>query len=401
MRALWIASMLPTRFNWLGGPWNLRSMMALRDHQGIECRAMCPIGLTPPVDFVRQLPRNPGLIREWLSLRLADRATSTKGGIPISYHRWLWPPKRLFWSREGRFLRAQIRSAFARTVAEFQPDVLHAPWLHPEGTAAALLGREYGIPVIAQGIGNDANYYLHEYGGRGRVISDLRQATILLFNCESTRRMAAAAGLEHPRTRIVYHGVEVDKFTLRPRGGARGIRRIITVAQLIPRKNHQLLLRAFARLPETVRDRAVLEFVGRGPLRQELEALARELGLSEKVVFAGSPNHDDMIARLQQADIFCLPTLSEGMPVATIEAMSCGLPVVASRVDGIPESVQDGVNGLLVPPGDAAALAQALAAALARDWDRQAIREAVLQKFTWTLYAQGIRSVYEEARAAR
>lgn len=395
MRALWIASMLPSRFNWLAGPWNLRSLIALRDHAGVEVRAVCPVGMTPPASLLWRLPPDFIGLRDWIGARAGDLGGPDLQGVRIDYPRWIWPPKALFWRYEGRLLYRQLRGVLGRIVREFQPDVIHAPWLHPEGVAACLLGAEHGVPVVTQGIGNDANYYLHRYPGRTMVIADLQKAAALLFNCQSTRAMAKQAGLDHPNVHVIYHGVEVDKFTLPAVPPRNDVKRIITVAQLIPRKNHQLLLRAYAQLPPQVRDSAVLEFVGGGPSRRALERLAGELGIAERVVFAGRPPHEDLVRRLQQADLFCLPTLSEGMPVATIEAMACGLPVVASAVDGIPESVVEGVSGLLVPPDDAGALARALQAALARTWDRQAVRAVILERFTWQLYAAHVHDLYQ------
>lgn len=394
MRALWIASMLPSRFNWLAGPWNLRSLVALRDCEGVEVRAICPVGLTPPADLIGRLPRDFRGVWDWFSYRAGDQGGVDLQGVRVDYLRWIWPPKALFWCYEGRLLHHELRVKLGRIVREFRPDVIHAPWLHPEGVAACLLGEEHGVPVVAQGIGNDANYYLHRYPGRRLVVADLQKAAALLFNCEATRAMAKKAELDHPNVHVIYHGVEVDKFTLPPAPPRNEVKRIVTVAQLIPRKNHQLLLRAFAQLPLETRHGVALEFVGGGPTRPALERLAAELGIAGQVTFAGRPPHDEMIRRLQRADLFCLPTLSEGMPVATIEAMACGLPVVASAVDGIPESVVDGVSGLLVPPGDVGALATALQAALAREWDRQAVRAVVLEKFTWQLYAQNVAALY-------
>ncbi len=396
MRALWIASMLPSRFNWLAGPWNLRSMVALRDIADVQVMAVCPVSLTPPAALVGRFPPDIKALWNWFGARTGNQGGADLQGLRVDYLRWAWPPKALFWRWEGRLLYGQLRGALAKIVRDFQPDVIHAPWLHPEGSAACLLGAEHGIPVIAQGIGNDANYYLHRYAGRELVIRDLQQAAALMFNCQSTRDMARRAGLDHPRVRVIYHGVDVEKFTPPAAPPSNEVKRVITVAQLIPRKNHQLLLRAFVKLPPAVQRATELEFVGGGPARPGLESLARELGIAEKVTFAGRPSHGELVRRLQQADVYCLPTLSEGMPVATIEAMACGLPVVASAVDGIPESVIEGVTGLLVPPEDADALAAALQVALAREWDRGAVRDHVLSKFTWKLYAENVRALYED-----
>jgi len=96
------------------------------------------------------------------------------------------------------------------------------------------------------------------------------------------------------------------------------------------------------------------------------------------------------------SDVLCLPSLNEGLPNVALEALACGLPVVASNVGGVPEIVQDGVNGLLVPPGNVAALATALRTALARTWDRSILLGSV-KRFDWDENARQVRTVLQSA----
>lgn len=123
--------------------------------------------------------------------------------------------------------------------------------------------------VSAQGIGSDANCYLDRLAGRG---------------------------LDHSRIEVIYHGVEVDRFMPPPSPPHNDVNRATTVAWLIPRKNHQLLLRAFTKLPADLRWRTMLGLVGGSTEHPGLERLARELGIADKVEFVGWPPHDEMIS---------------------------------------------------------------------------------------------------------
>ena len=137
-----------------------------------------------------------------------------------------------------------------------------------------------------------------------------------------------------------------------------------TVGNFTAKKDQATLLRAVATLPAGT-DRAVLVLVGLGPLEDELRTLATDLGITERVVFTGS--RDDVFALLPAFDVFALSSRFEGLPIALLEAMASGVAPVATCVGGIPEVITDGRDGLLVAPGDAAALAAALAKLLGDD----------------------------------
>ena len=155
---------------------------------------------------------------------------------------------------------------------------------------------------------------------------------------------------------------------LRAEAESRGGPVVLYAGRLRTRKAVAVLLEAFARM---WRDHpgAVLVVAGDGEQRPALEAQARRLGIDRAVRFAGARPRDAMAAEYAAADVFCLPSLYEGFPLAILEAMAAGLPVVATAVAGVPEAVADGVTGRLVPPEDADALARALAE-LAADRER-------------------------------
>ena len=141
---------------------------------------------------------------------------------------------------------------------------------------------------------------------------------------------------------------------------APGEQLIVAVGNLYPVKGHAVLIEALA----TVRDRGGwrLAIAGRGEEEPRLRAQAAAAGIGERVHLLGF--RDDVADILAAGDLFAMPSLSEGLPLALVEAMSFGLPVVVSRVGGVPEVVTDDVEGLLVPPSDPAALASAIRALL-------------------------------------
>jgi colanic acid/amylovoran biosynthesis glycosyltransferase len=135
--------------------------------------------------------------------------------------------------------------------------------------------------------------------------------------------------------------------------------RVMTVGRLHASKGHDDLLRAVARLMAEGR-KVTLRLLGDGPQRQELESLAKELGIAEKVTFAGSVSEERIIEEMRKTDVFVLATHEEALGVVYMEAMSMEIATVGTAVGGVGEIITDGVNGLLVEPKNVAALAAAM-----------------------------------------
>jgi glycosyltransferase involved in cell wall biosynthesis len=207
----------------------------------------------------------------------------------------------------------------------------------------------------------------------------------------AAREVETQAGLRHGSIRTIESAV--PEFQVERRQLARARPRIGTTVRLDRQKGLDVLLRALADVPGVD-----VEIVGDGPERATLEALAREVGVDDRVTFAGwSENAREWLGRW---DAFVLPSRFEGLPLAILDAMLAELPVVASDVGSIGEAVADGRTGLLVPPDDPAALAGALRDVLAdRERGRRmgrAGRAVAMERFTATAKARRYEALYEE-----
>jgi glycosyltransferase involved in cell wall biosynthesis len=191
----------------------------------------------------------------------------------------------------------------------------------------------------------------------------LRYTNRIICVCKSDYNKAIAADVATvDRTSIVYNGIEIDKFsTPIDRAVARKIFNLDptefvfgNVGRLHEQKGHKFLLQAIAKMTNRVR----LVIIGDGRLLDELIALADRLEISNRVSFLGA--RADIHEFLSAIDIFIMPSLWEGQPIALLEALAIGKPCIASAVDGIPEIIVDGANGYLVSPKDVESLARAM-----------------------------------------
>ncbi len=190
----------------------------------------------------------------------------------------------------------------------------------------------------------------------------IKAADYLLATSEEIRQVALEL-YPHPRSEVMTNGVDTDRFAP---GGAQSDgdrRRLIVPRRLFAKNGVDYFIRA---LPLIVRELEVeARIVGDGPERQRLAALARELGVAGRVEFLGARPNQEMPALLRAAEVAVIPSLMEATSIAALEAMSCGLPVAASAVGGLPEIIDDQV-GVLFQPADPEALAQAVLTLLRR-----------------------------------
>ncbi len=177
--------------------------------------------------------------------------------------------------------------------------------------------------------------------------------------------LGAVPGLDAARVSVAAMGVDIAKFTRSsPYAAAQGAVRIVSCGRLHAGKGHARLIEAVALLRGGGVD-AEMTILGEGPARAELESLADRLGVSPHVRLPGATGEDAVRAALESSHVFALASRDEAIGVATMEAMSMGLPVVVTGVGGVKELVRDGVDGIVVPPEDAAAIAAAVRSLLA------------------------------------
>jgi len=202
----------------------------------------------------------------------------------------------------------------------------------------------------------------------------------------SIRRTLIEGGVSPDLIKVIYEGVDldwVDSQQLPDPDPVNSGLVVGTVAYLSPEKGHRTLLEAAARVLSRVPDVHFI-LVGSGELMSSLKARVEELGIQKNVTFTGF--RDDSEALMKQFDVFCLPSVSEGLSSAILVAMASSVPVVATQVGGIPELVIDGETGILVPPGDVAQLVDGLCKILESSQLREKMgcagRQRIEERFT-------------------
>jgi glycosyltransferase involved in cell wall biosynthesis len=309
----------------------------------------------------------------------------------------------------AHYMEAQHRAILAE-VRENGGDVIHAHWAIPTGPAAVMAARKLHLPSVITMHGGDV-YVNPEQGYdfptrwyvRPALRWTLRHAGALTAITEDCRQHALRAGAPAEHIRLVFNGTDLRRFSPAENGN-RGDERfgphmVFACRQLFPRKGIRFLLEAGAELKSQFPDLKIV-LAGDGFERPELARLAAELGIASDVTFLGWVPNVELPQYYRAAAVSVIPSLEEGFGIPAAEAMGCEVAVVASDAGGLPEVVENGVTGIVVPRGDAKALAQAIGSLLADPQRRrvmgQAGRERALRLFDWDRSAQQFEEIYRE-----
>ncbi len=283
--------------------------------------------------------------------------------VPLLLPRF--PAERLALTVMGR------AGGLGRRLAEQRPDLIHAHF-GTDGLIALPLAEKLGIPLVTTLHGYDVSRRFLPMLLSGRLswtrYALLRRrlferSALFLAVSDAVRERAIRLGYPAERTAILHNGIDIDYFTPPAQAPEPGL--ILHVGRLVEKKGTELLLEAIRDIPD-----ATLVVIGDGPEKRPLEDCAGRLGIGERVSFLGEQPRGEVRRWMRRAWRLAAPSLtardgdSEGLPTVVCEAAATRLPVVASTHSGLSEAVADGESGLLVPEGDAPALASAIAGLL-------------------------------------
>jgi len=321
--------------------------------------------------------------------------------VRVYYPRFFHMPVEFFRKRLGdNFFKAAMR-VIKREKLEF--DLIHAHFTWPSGYAGSLLKRKFDTPLIITAHGFDVyevpfrnDYY------RKKVLFALETANhVITVSGSNLRILTEKLGVPKERVSLIPNGFDGDLFRPMPREEVRAkldLPRereiILTVGNLVPVKGHEYLIRAAERVVKE-RPNVLFVIVGSGPLRRKLESLVESLNLKGYFHFAGPRPHNEIPLWMNAADVFVLPSLSEGNPTVMFEALGVGLPFIGTTVGGVPEIIISDDYGLLCPPKDPECLAEKILIALDEEWDREKIRKYA-EQFMWENISKKILGVYRE-----
>lgn len=350
LRILSIATLFPDAVRPNFGLFVERSLRALAAQPGIDLTVVAPVGLPPfPLSLhphyraLRGLP----LQEEW-------------NGLTV--HR---PHSTLIPKVGAKRNPAAIARTVLRTIRDRSFDVVDAQFFYPDGPAAMRVAEALALPFSVKARGADISHFGHDPATAPQVKAAADKAAGLLAVSEAMRRDMAAIGIDAAKIMVHYTGIDTARFFPGERAAARAALgmddgpAILTVGALIPRKGQELVIEALPSLPGVHYGLA-----GTGEQEAHYRALAERLGVGARVHFMGPVANDRLPDIYRAADIVVMPSVSEGLANAWVEALACGTPIVISDAGGAAELVAAPVAGRIVertPDAIASAVAAILA----------------------------------------
>ena len=316
--------------------------------------------------------------------------TEERHGIKISHPRYLTLPKIGMSIAPLLMARSIERSVRGVAASRFPVDLIDAHYFYPDGVASAMLAKKLKIPLVITARGTDINLIPKYAIPRKMILWAADQAAAVIGVSHALKERMVELGVDESKITVLRNGVDLDLFrpidqnTARQKVGLWQGRWILSVGHLIERKGHHLIIEALSLLRDTN-----LAIIGDGPMRAELQAMAVRLGVEDRVHFLAAVEQIELPVYYSAADALVLASSREGMANVLLEAIACGLPVVATPIWGTPEVIASPDAGVLTQDRSTDGLVAGIKELFCDYPDRRRTRKYA-ESFSWDNTTNGL-----------
>lgn len=310
---------------------------------GFELAQLCNLHVVAPVPF---FPFKSRFLQKW-SMYAEIEKKEVIDGLEVYHPRWLIIPKILA-SAYGLSFFFCIYSLIKKIVINKKINLIYGQWVYPDGFAAVLLGKVFKKPVILQALGCDINLYSRYFLRRILITWSLKNCKKVIVVSKALKDKIIDLGIEKEKIVYIPNGIDSNLFHPLDKEECRkelqlskDEKIILFIGSLESVKGVDTLIFAFEEFIKNINFKCCLVIIGKGSLLEFLRKLISKMGIAENVKFIGEVDHERIPIWLNASDLFCLPSIREGMPNVILEALACKKPLVSTRVGAIPDLLQE------------------------------------------------------------
>ncbi len=397
MKIIIFTYLYPNSRNNTLGIFNLSRAKAL-SAMGHEVCVVAPISLNPYMKYLwpkPQLLKQAKVLKEQWGIPFEENLE----GIQTYHPKWIKPPNKILFKYLADFMHLFMGKKINLIVMRFKPDLIVGTWLNPFAVYSKYIKKKFNVTYFALAEGSDIYTHPFNFGSLNyitKIINKYCDCTIAVAK-SMEKHMLENTNLKN--VHAIINGYDSNRFYKNKSAEKKSEPKlkIINVANFYHKKGQDILIKAIKLLKFPVE----LTFIGSGPFMDECKELVDKNNMNNLVTFAGKIQHSEILAYLQNSDLFCFPSRVEGLPAAPLEAMACGLPVVGSNIRGNNEIIIDGFNGFLCKPDSPDDLAEKITLAFNSRWNYDEISEWVKDNFSWNSWAKKLVEKYTSIKTKK
>ena len=348
------------------GIFNLSRARALKN-AGYDVVVIAPVSLNPHMEYFVPSLKIKGLIKYYKTLLSIPKIEFSEG-IKVFHPKWIKAPNKIFSKYHANVLHFFVGGKINKIIKDFRPNLIISTWLNPFGVYSKYINKKSKITYFAIAEGSDVLIDLNRFGGRETIEKAINENCELVIAVSDMMKKQMQQKTNLKNVKLIRNGYDGELFfteeinTLEKDAALR----ILHIGGFYYVKGQDVLLKALSYLNIPVK----LTLIGVGPELEKCRQFVQDNNLQKIVQFLGQISHDKIADILRQNDLFCMPSRSEGLPAAQLEAMACGLPVVGTDVGGMKEIIRSGFNGFLCEPDSPKEIAEKIIKASKTTWNK-------------------------------
>ena len=389
MKIILLSHLFPNQYSPSSGIFNLSRVKALRK-LGYEVRVISPVRITPPLRYFFPVPKVKNIYK-YIKQNYFVQPYRTVNNFMVYQIKWFPLPKKFFWPYQVDSLHFFLRKRIKKIFNEFKPDIIITSSLYPEGTYSKYLNKILDVVIISIAEGSEILLFHSKFRFIKKVLKNINTHSDKVVFVSRNMFEVVSNKYYIKNSVVINNGYDSDMFYFNPskKNKKNNVYRIITVGHFDYIKGHDLLLKVITEI-----DNIHLTLIGYGDLLDHYKSFIANNKLEKKVAIEGFVEQKNLKSFFDKSDLFCLPSRSESFGIAALEAMACGLPVVATKVGEMPYLIKNGVNGYLAEIESVKSLKKNIIKAIYSKWDHELIANKVKINYSWAKWAKEIEKIW-------